>query len=109
MSINQTIKAALEPIVVVVKPDIYKGNQKEYVVFNYAELPEDFGDNKPNAIRYLIQLHWFLPSDVSPTTKKKQIKNALLNAGFTYPIVTNATDEDGRHYVLECEYVDGDI
>ena len=28
-------------------------------------------------------------------------------AGFTWPQVTDATDAEGQHWVLECEYADG--
>lgn len=109
MSVNRTIKCAIEPIVPVCVPDIYTGNATEYCTFNYTELPANFGDNKPNAIRYLVQVHWLSPSGVNPATKKKKIKNALYDADFTYPVVVNATDADGQHYVFECEYVDGDV
>ena len=100
MSINSTIRAAVTPIVAVCKPDVYIPAQgetpaTEYCTFNYSELPEVFADGKPDAIRYLVQLHWMFPKDTIPFSKKKQIKNALLNSGFTYPSVTNASDSDG--------------
>lgn len=115
MSINATIKAAVEPIVPICVPDLYSGTATEYCTFNYTELPDSFGDETPGAIRYLVQLHYFCPyigkngSYFNPYTKKKQLKNALLNAGFTYPSVTNASDADGQHIVFETEYVDGDV
>jgi hypothetical protein len=109
MSINTIIRAAITPIVPECVPDQYTGTATEYCTFNYSELPDAFGDDSPHAIRYLVQLHYFLPTGVNPYTKKKQLKNALLNAGFTYPSVTNASDADGQHYALECEYSDGDV
>lgn len=109
MSINSTIRTAITPIVTDCVPDQYTGTATEYCTFNYSEIPDAFGDELPEAIRYLVQLHYFLPTGASPITKKKQLKNALLNAGFTYPSVANASDADGQHYVLECEYADGDV
>ena len=109
MSINSTIRAAVTPIVPECVPDRYTGTETEYCTFNYSEIPDAFGDESPHAIRYLVQLHYFLPAGANPYAKKKQLKNALLSAGFTYPSVTNASDADGQHYVLEAEYCDGDV
>ena len=109
MSLNTIIRAAITPIVPECVPDQYTGTETEYCTFNYSEIPDAFGDESPEAIRYLVQLHYFLPTGTNPYTKKKQLKNALMNAGFTYPSVTNASDSDGQHYVLEVEYCDGDI
>lgn len=109
MSIDSAIRNAITPIIPIVKPNVYTGSETEYCVFNYTELPTLHGDNSPHAIRYLVQVHWFLPTGTNPNAKKKQIKNALMNAGFTYPSVINASDGDGQHFVFECQYVDGDV
>lgn len=109
MSIDATIRNAITPIVPVCVPQIYTGTETEYCVFNYSELPTDFGDNMPHAMRYLVQLHWYLPLKANPNAKKKQIKQALANADFTYPSVVNASDADGQHFVFECQHVDGDV
>ena len=109
MSLNTIIRSAIAPIVPECVPDQYTGTATEYCTFNYSEIPDAFGDESPEAIRYLVQLHYFLPAGANPYAKKKQLKNALMNAGFTYPSVTNASDSDGQHYVLEVEYCDGDI
>ena len=114
MSINATIRAAVTPIVAVCVPDVYKSAAgetpaTEYCTFNYSELPEVFADGKPDVIRYLVQLHWMFPKGTSPFSKKKQIKNALHNAGLTYPSVTNASDSDGGHLIFECEATDGEV
>lgn len=109
MSIDAAIRTALTPIVPIVKPNVHTGSETEYIVFNYTELPTLHADNRPHAIRYLVQVHWYLPTNVNPNTKKKQIKNALLDAGFTYPSTTNASDGEGQHFVFECEGIDGDV
>lgn len=109
MSIDAKIRTALTPVVSVVKPNVHTGSDTEYIVFNYTELPTLHADNVPHAIRYLVQVHWYLPTNVNPNTKKKQIKQALLNADFTYPSVTNASDSEGQHFVFEMEYCDGDV
>lgn len=114
MSVNSIICTAVTPIVPVCVPDVYRPLPNEtpaveYCTFNCSEIPDAFGDELPEAIRYLVQLHYFLPTGASPIAKKKQLKNALLNAGFTYPSVTNASDSDGQHIIFESEYCDGDI
>lgn len=119
MAVNQAILQALTPVVPVVRPVYYGGEEREYITFNCTELPTLHGDDTPHAIRYLVQVHWFLPAQKSPMAKKKQIRAALLGAGFTCPSVTDAGLEnqsaaqyaaDGiRHLVFECEYLDGDV
>ena len=47
-----------------------------------------------------------MPLKANPHTKKEQIKNALFEAGFTYPSIQDVTDEEGQHYVFEFEYED---
>lgn len=108
MTINERIKAAVEPIVPVCVPDFYDGAGEEYCVFNYTEIPDGHGDNGPSVIRYLIQVHYYLPVGQSPMKKKRQLCRALLAEDFTYPTVENATDEASQHYVLECEAMDGE-
>ena len=107
MNVDERIKKALEPVVAVVEPNSYDGKELEYIVFNYTELPTAYGDDSPKAIRYMIQIHWFLPADPSPYPKKRKIKGALTGAGFLYPTVTNASDGDGQHYIFETEWLDG--
>ena len=109
MSINSTLIAALSPIVTDVVPNLYTGDSTEYIVFNYSEYPNSFEDNAPEAIRYLVQVHWYLPLLTNPSTNKKLIKQALASADFTYPTVINASDGDTQHFVFECEAIDGDI
>lgn len=114
MSINEEIKRTVGRLVPLCVPSPYtptpdKINNTEYVTFNYTALGDDFGDDTANAIRYLLQIHWFLPTGTNPMKKKKQIKCALLDMGCTYPEVFDASDEDGQHFVFEAEYTDGDV
>nr|DAO08737.1 MAG TPA: Protein of unknown function (DUF806) [Caudoviricetes sp.] len=122
MSIDRTIKAAIEPIVPVCLPNLYdpgddEARVSEYCTFNYSEVPTSFGDDAPMFVRYLVQLHWYLPTGANPFARKQRIKKALFDAGFTYPEVTNAgysgegsksgQDHGGQHYVFECELAEG--
>ena len=109
MTVNEALRAAVLPIVSICEPDSYHGDSNEYCTFDYTEVPDSFGDDMPQAIRYLVSLHWYLPAGVNPIAKKKKIRKALLAADFSAPTIANASDDDGQHYVFACEYLDGDV
>lgn len=88
-------------------PDVYIGPLLEYVVWNYSEIPSVHADRAPRASVYLCQVHLFLPRGKNPKTAILALRRALFNAGFTWPDLTNASDSDGQHLVLECQYTDG--
>ena len=108
MSPDGKLRAAGTPLGAERAPDLYTGDGEEYCTYNYTEVPDGFGDNRPHATRYLVQLHWFLPLKRRPHPKKKKLKQALAAVrGCTAPTVTNASDETGQHYVFEFEAVEG--
>ncbi len=108
MSIDDKLRSAIKPLVAEIAPDLYLGNAEEYCTYNYTEAPDGFGDNAAHVTRYLVQLHWFLPLKRRPHPKKKQLKRALAAVrGFTAPIVTNASDDVGQHYVFEFDAMEG--
>lgn len=112
MSVSGRIRRAILPLVPVCVPDLYRPKpgqppETEYCTFQYDEFPDLFADDAPGMIQYLIQLHWFLPAGRDPVAKKKQLRRALAEAGFTYPEVVNASGEDGQHYVFECRCTEG--
>lgn len=109
MTIDEALKSTLSQFVPELAPNQYTGKALEYIVWNYNILPVVFADSEPEASHYLVQVHWFLPHGVNPTIKRTQIRRALKAADFTYPSVVNASDNDGQHYVFECEYADGDV
>ena len=107
MTINQQIKAAVEPIVPVCVPDPYTGEETEYCTFDYTEIPEEFGDDMPELIRYAVQLHYFCPLGYNPIKTKRLLFQAILAADFTAPEIINAGDETSQHYVFEFEALGG--
>lgn len=114
MSINETIITSVTPIVPICVPDVYRpaaGEQgaETYCTFDYTETPEVFGDDMPDAVRYLIQLHLFLPVGATPLRLKRQLRRAMLEAGMTVGDFTNASDLTSQHYVLECQAVDWEV
>ena len=109
MTINEQIKAAVEPIVAVCVPDTYGGEATEYCTFNYTEIPEEFGDDMPELIRYAIQLHYFCPAGYNSIAKRQDLRRAILTADFTAPDIIPAGDELSQHYVFEFEGLGGDV
>ena len=103
MSVDKTIRDTLLPFGVPVENSVYMGEAKSYFVFNYTSLGADFGDDEPGHERFLVQAHYYAPLTENVTGRIKAAKQALFNAGFTWPEVTNADDNEGRHRVLECE------
>lgn len=109
MSMEARIKAAVAPVVPEVYANGYKGDAPIYCTFTTTEIPDGFGNNRAHAVRYLVQLHLFLPYRTDPYEKKVGLRRAIIAAGFTTPTITNASDNEDQHYVFEFEGVDGDV
>jgi hypothetical protein len=109
--INERLRQALLPLVPIVEPDAYGGPDEEYIVFRVSEIPVFFGDNEPEYFRCLISINWYLPRYLTadPLKKKRAIRQALVEAGFTHPTVTPIGDENGPAWCFETEAIDGDI
>ncbi len=107
MSVDAQIKAALSAFGDPVANAVYRGDADRYYVFNYTTIGTDYADDEPQHERYLIQVHLFAPLSENVTRRVKQTKKALLNAGFTWPETENASDDEGRHIVFECETAEG--
>ena len=88
-------------------PNVYTGTLLEYVVWNYDEIPAVYAERAPQASRYLCQVHLYYPHKKNPLTAIQALRRALWDAQFTWPSLTDASDGDGQHYVLECQYADG--
>ena len=107
MTINEVIRSALSIFNDPVEFEVYQGTEKIYWVFNYAALGADYGDDQPNHERFLVQVHLFAPLNINVVQRVKKAKKALVSAGMTRPNETPVSNKDGRHIVLECEYVMG--
>lgn len=105
MNVDAAAFAAISPIFPECAPNVYKGRALEYVVWNAYTLPQVYAERIPAAARYPVQVHYYLPHGKSPTQGKLALQAALFAQGFTWPSIVNASDVEGQHYVLECEYV----
>ncbi len=107
MSVNQKIISALYGFGDPISPGTYQGDSERYFAFDYSTLGADFGDDAPRHERYLVQVHFFCPLSYNSVSRSKDIKRALFTSGFTWPEMTNASDQDGQHLVFECEMAEG--
>lgn len=103
MSFDSRIREKLLPIVDPVEPKRYKGNALEYIVFNYSTYPTLFAEGRPHAFVHFLQVHYYLPHGVNPNQKLGQIAAAIFDIGCTWPSIVDASDDEGQHYVLECQ------
>lgn len=105
--IDEVIRSALNGIEDVIKPNVYDGSATEYIVYNYDERGVVFADSRPRAILYRVMVHLYLPHGMNPGEKKDAIREAIWDAGGTWPSITNASDGEGQHYVFEFEMSEG--
>ena len=109
MSVNSSICAALASLKEPVQANTYRpaDGSERYFTFNLSSFGADFADDAPGHERVLVQLHYYCPAAYDTTALVRQVKRLLSAAGFTWPSVTNAGDEDGQHIVFEFETAEG--
>lgn len=107
MSCDENLQTALKALGLPVYPNVYTGQELEYITWSYTEIPEVPADDAPHAARYLITVRYYLPFDKNPNGMKRAISRALFDAWCTWPSITNISDQVGQGYALECEWTDG--
>ena len=103
MTVNERLKAALEPLGVPMEPGTYTGGEEQYITYNYGLIPAQSGDDWPLFYRALVQVHVVAPVGKPITPLIKRVMGALLQNEFTAPEMENAGDQDRQHMVLESE------
>lgn len=106
MSCDEAINQAFGDILPLY-PNVYTGDDLRYLVYNYYVIPEVYADSAAHAARYSIQLHLYIPHKENPNPIKLQIYSACHENSFPTPSMTNASDDEGQHYVFTFEYVNG--
>lgn len=79
-----------------------KGN-KQYYVFSLSTRGANFADNCPQAEICTATINFFCPHTTPIEARRKQTKEALFAAGFTWPTTVDASDTTGRNIVFECQ------
>lgn len=107
MSVEARVKAALDVFGDPVEASLFSEKPCElparYYTFVCNSFGDDFGDDMPGHERWLIQVHFFAPLGENWNPRKRATKLALFQSGFTWPQFTDATDQNGQHFVFECE------
>ena len=107
MSVEARIKAALDVFGDPVEKSLFSAQPAElpprYYTFVCNSFGDDFGDDRPGHERWLVSVHFFAPLGRNWNQRARETKRALFEAGFTWPRFTDATDQDGQHFVFECE------
>lgn len=107
MTIDQRIRTALLPSGFDVENAVYSGKHDTYYVFNYTTFGDMFADDEPDVEKFFIQVHLFCPLDLNISSLKLDTKQRLFAAGMTWPVMTDASDQNARHIVFECEITCG--
>lgn len=111
VSVESRIVGALSPFGdPVEKSLLYAAANKRprrYYTFVCQSFGAAYGDDEPGCERWLVQVHLFAPLAENCILRAAQTKKALFGAGFTWPSMVDATDQDGQHYVFECEMAEG--
>ena len=107
MTLNQRIIQALKPLGLPVVPDVDTLHRPRCLVFNYDLIPAQPADNRPTWYKALIQVHLYLPLENDGREIRRQVLEALVDAGMTWPGIIDATDEETQHKVFECETLVG--
>lgn len=109
ISVWAKVKAALDafgdPVEKSVLDAAAKKHPARYYTFSCASFGADYGDDMPGHERWLVHVHFFAPLGENWNKRVRETKRALSAAGFTWPEFTDATDQDGQHFVFECETV----
>lgn len=110
MNINPILLKLKEATGLPVAPDLYMGDAKRYLVFNYAnEMPSLSGDDSPVADTALIQVHLYLPCGENYMEWKETIRDFLEQNGFDDIEIQSTVEPDMKytHVIFECEYTKG--
>ena len=111
MTIYQKISDALESLNIPIEEDFFGDGQTEYITYTLVEdHAAVMADCEPSNEVASLQIHWFLPRTKEYANIQKQIRNLLLAAEFTWPIVSVIVEPDNktRHIVFECEVENDD-
>lgn len=108
-SVEAKIKAALDPFGDPVEKELlYTATEElppQYYTFSCSSRGDDFGDDAPGHEVWSVSVHFFAPLRENTVRRVKQTKQALFQAGFTWPRCQDASDQEGRHIVFECESI----
>lgn len=87
----------------------YEGSENTYLSFKIDTYPNNFADDYPLTDKIIVMMHLFAPFLRNTRVLREQIREAIADAGFTYPTATDvsentrASDGTEQHIVFEFE------
>lgn len=106
MNVETLLQSTVQAVVPETAAGHYLGTATEYCVTRITRIPEFHGDDEPELIRCLVYVHHFAALNVNVTATDKRLMRGLADAGFTMPTTEDATDDECRHTIFECEYAE---
>lgn len=106
MTIYQKIEAALASLEIPIEEDFFGDGADEYITYTLVrDGAAVMADGAPQNEVAQLQIHYFLPRSKEYDATRKQIRNLLLAAEFTWPVVTVLVEPDDktRHIIFETE------
>ena len=103
MSLNERIIQALAPAGIPCVPDTHAPDGGTYYTFAYNTAPAAWGNNSPDAEICDVSVHLWGAAGVNLLALRLRTRQLLHAGGFTWPYEVNASDEDGQHYLYECQ------
>lgn len=107
MTLDERLVSAVSPIVPICRPSSYMPTADEepdeYCTYNSNERPRVHSSGAPRRLVRLYQLHYYRRDRADPKPMLNRLKHEIFASCFTYPSVTDASDADGQHWVLEFE------
>lgn len=104
MNISAIIKSALSDLDLPVSWIEHRGEETEYIVFDFEEIPSLYGDNSDVAISAMVYVYYFTTCE--PFSKISEIRNALRASDFTIleTMTTAASDANQKNSQTELIY-----
>jgi hypothetical protein len=103
MNVEKQIINALEFTGYKVYNNSFTSTDPAYFVFMINVNPELFANDEVQYGVNDISLHFYCPLTQNTVELRRQVKDALQNAGFSYPYEVDASDEHMQHIVFEFE------
>lgn len=66
-------------------------------------------DNEPRGERCMVNVHFVCPLDWDSVARVKATKQALFDAGTSWPSKYDLSDVTTQDIVFECQWLDGDL
>lgn len=104
-TLNRRNIGALQGLKLPVVPQVDTKHREKCITFNYDEIPFQFAGNRPSWYKALIQVHLLYPVGENSIVIRRSVLSALTKAGFSWPELIDASDEDTQHFIFETEAI----